>query len=113
MAPGAFAPGAKPALVARGFCKQPTCLRDLPSVRDTYPGELQAMIKVLLISVLSLLPFGATWAAASGTDYQLTSVYVTSWDGTQLAVDVYRPARAGVALPERMPVLFSQMRGGL
>ncbi|SFC92430.1 CocE/NonD family hydrolase [Massilia yuzhufengensis] len=36
----------------------------------------------------------------------MTSVYIPMPDGTRMAADIYRPARNGVALPGRFPVIY-------
>lgn len=42
--------------------------------------------------------------------YIRTSQYVNSFDGTRLAVDIYRPSLKGKVAEEKLPVLFMQMR---
>lgn len=42
--------------------------------------------------------------------YQRFSVYVTARDGTKLALDYYRPTKAGVLHTERLPVVWTQDR---
>jgi len=41
---------------------------------------------------------------------QRTSLYVPSYDGTKIAVDVYRPTLNGKAANKRLPVIFDQAR---
>ena len=39
-----------------------------------------------------------------------TSQYVTVWDGTRLAVDIFRPARGGVPVETPLPVIWTHDR---
>jgi uncharacterized protein len=41
---------------------------------------------------------------------QRTSIYVPSYDGTRIAIDVYRPTRNGQLASGRLPVIFDQAR---
>lgn len=43
---------------------------------------------------------------ASQNETVLTSIYIPMPDGTRLAADIYRPAKDGVALPGRFPVIL-------
>ena len=40
-----------------------------------------------------------------------TSQYITSYDGTRLAVSIYRPTKNGQPTQDRLPVIMIQQRG--
>jgi putative CocE/NonD family hydrolase len=79
-------------------------------------------VSVFVAAVLAALcvPCTAAVAAALSAAQQLpydgfarTSLYVPGWDGTRLAVDTYRPTRAGKIPTARLPVIFLQMRSAV
>lgn len=52
----------------------------------------------------------ASVAAASYDGFKRTSRYITSADGTRIAIDIYQPTRNGVVATEKLPVIFTQSR---
>ena len=44
------------------------------------------------------------------TEWVRTSQYISGRDGTRLAADIYRPARAGIAIQDPMPVILRYER---
>jgi predicted acyl esterase len=46
------------------------------------------------------------WSAPTYDGHQRSSFYVDMRDGTKLAVDLYRPTKAGVVASEKLPVIW-------
>ncbi len=61
---------------------------------------------VLAFTLLFALPAAAQSEDDGYADYQRHSLYVPVRDGTQLAMNIYRPAEDGRAVDEAMPVIF-------
>lgn len=69
------------------------------------PGHLQRTQKTGLF-LLAILCAAAAAHAQAQDDYVRSSLYVPVRDGTRLAMNVYRPARNGVAIDTPLPVIF-------
>jgi uncharacterized protein len=66
-----------------------------------------------ILALIGLALFAGVLAAAETpvyNGYVRTSLYVKSFDGTRLAVDVYRPSLDGKVAELKMPVIFMQSR---
>jgi putative CocE/NonD family hydrolase len=78
--------------------------------------RIKALIRMGLMAVCCLPVLAAaaepTVPVAPGvyTGFQRTSLYVPSWDGTRLAIDIYRPTVEGQPASEPLPVIFMQAR---
>jgi uncharacterized protein len=66
---------------------------------------LAKITAVLALALLGLAPAAAE--DISYEDYARESRYVAARDGTQLAVNIYRPATRGVPVAEPLPVVFA------
>jgi len=70
--------------------------------------------RILLGLVVLALLCGTAWrvfdSARGYHSWVRVPSYVKMRDGTAIAVDVYRPARDGAAVPERLPVLLTDYR---
>lgn len=70
-------------------------------------GAVLAAVAVPALSSLASAPIAAATAPAADSDFVRESLYVPVRDGTKLAVNVYRPAKDGVAIAGSYPVVFA------
>lgn len=65
-------------------------------------------IRVVVLLLLALLPAPAAAQAYDGLTE--SSIHIESFDGTRLAITVFRPSASGAAAAERLPVIVTQNR---
>ncbi len=63
--------------------------------------------------IAGLLACCCAYGATPAEPFVRSSQYVTSGDGTRLAIDIYRPARNGALATEKVPVIVMQARSEL
>lgn len=70
-------------------------------------GAVLAAVAVPAMSTFAVAPLAASPTPSTDPDFIRESLYVPVRDGTKLAVNIYRPAKDGVALSGTYPVVFA------